>query len=361
MKCCVKCFRDAEIIDIINHQKSKGACDFCGSRDVHTYDVDRDTTLAEMFGEFLDIYTEAASLPASFPKENTDLLKNILHDQWSIFNIPPDGIYRLITAICHEKYDEHPELFDAPVGILESRDPAYLNDFSIIRDYQWGDFVDAIISSNRFHTDHINKRALDLFIRCVRRPYKAGSTFYRARVCTSEAGFSRSEMGAPPASLASAGRVNPVGISILYLADSVNTTLHEIRAGLYDYVTVGSFRLRRNIEVIDFTNLDSISPFIAYNVMGIPYTQHAINIDHLKLISQEIARPLRKQDSVLDYLPTQYISDYVKSQGYAGVDYMSTMCKDGYNLAVFDESLFRCTSTTVYDIQSLSYTYDALS
>lgn len=360
MNCCVRCFNDAEIIDIIKNQKTKGDCDFCGSKAVYIFQVDSDSTLSDMFGELLDIYTTTSSLPATFPKENTDLLKNIFHSKWPIFNLEPDRIYRLITSICHEKYSDQPELFDYPIGILESQDKDYLEEFSIIRNCEWKDFVRAIKCVNRFHTDHMNKNVLDLFIRSVRKHYEAGEVFYRARVCVDDFGFSKSQMGAPPMQLASSGRVNPSGISVLYLADSVKTTLHEIRAGVYDYVTVGSFKLKKNIEVIDFANLNKISPFIAKNLMGIPYVQHAINTEHLRLISQEIAKPLRRHDSLLDYLPTQYICDYIKSQGYDGVEYISTMCKDGYNLAAFDEDVFKCTKTVVYDIKSLSYTYDQI-
>lgn len=360
MNCCVRCFKDAEIIDIIKNQKTKGDCDFCGSKKVYVYQLNGDTILADMFGELLDIYTVASSLSLDFPRGSTDLLKNIFYRKWSIFNLEPDDIYRLITAICHEKYSDNPELFDYPVGILESQDKDYLEEFSLLGNHQWKDFIRDIKQENRFHTDHINKQVLNMFIICVRKSYKAGKTFYRARICTGETGFPKSEMGAPPMQLASAGRVNPVGISVLYLADSIKTTLHEIRAGVYDYVTIGNFKLQEDIDIIDFANLSKISPFIANNAMGIPYVQHAINIEHLKFISQEIAQPLRRHDSSLDYLPTQYVSDFIKSQGYDGVEYISTMCEDGYNLAVFNENVFRCTKTTVYDIKSLSYTYASI-
>ena len=361
MNCCVRCFRDAEIIDIIKNQKTKGDCDFCGSKNVHVYDLESDPTLSDLFGELLEIYTAVASLPLTFPKESIDLLKNIFYSKWSIFNVESDNIYRLLTAICHEKYTYQPELFDLPVGILESQDKDYLNEFSVIRDYQWQDFVGDIKRVNRFHTDHINKNVLNQFLRCVRKSYKAGTVFYRARICVDDAGFQKTEMGAPPAHLATAGRVNPVGISTLYLADSVKTTLHETRAGVFDYVTVGNFRLKKDIEVIDFANLDKISPFIANNTMGIEYVQHAVNIEHLKLISQEIAKPLRRQDSALDYLPTQYISDYIKSQGLDGVEYISTMHEGGLNLAVFDSDIFKCTKTTVYRIKSISYSEEPIT
>jgi len=360
MNCCTRCFKDAEIIDIIRNQKTKGDCNFCGGRNVNVYNLDSDPTLSDMFGELLEIYTVAVRLPTSFPKENMDLLKNIFSNKWSIFNVEPDCIYRLLTSICQEKYAYQPELFDSPVGVWESQDKEHLKELSIIRGYQWHDFVGDIKRVNRFHTDHINKDVLNLFLRCVRKSYKAGTVFYRARICTNEAGFAKAEMGAPPTHLATAGRVNPAGISILYLADSVKTTLHETRAGVFDYVTVGNFKLKKDIDIIDFANLDKISPFIANNTMGIGYTQHAMNIEHLKLISQEIARPLRRQDSALDYLPTQYICDYIKSQGFAGVEYISTMHDGGLNVAVFDSEIFKCTKTTVYQIKSISYSEDVV-
>jgi hypothetical protein len=356
MNCCVKCFKDVEIKAIIQGLNLNGNCDFCRQINTNIYQIGKDTILSDLFDGLLDVYTPANSLPDTFPKENTDLLKNILHDQWNIFNVDSNSIYRLITQICHEKYHEHPELFDNPVGILESQDIDYLNKNSIIKNYSWNDFVEAIKRKNRFHTDFINKEVLDLFVRCVRKTYKAGTTFYRGRTCRDKNGFLSTEMGAPPVTLATAGRANPEGISILYLADTVKTTLYEIRAGVYDYITVGDFELQKDIEVINLADIDKISPFI-----GIDFTQHAINMEHLKMICKEIAKPLRRHDSLLDYIPTQYITDYIKSKNFDGIEYISTMCQGGFNLAIFDESSFTCKQTTVYDIKDLSYTYNRIN
>lgn len=353
MYCCTNCFKDAEIKAIIQGYNTIANCDFCGQKNILTYQIGTDTTLSDLFDGLLDTYTTAASLPDTFLKDSTDLIKNILYYKWNIFNVPPDCIYRLITSICYEKYSEQPELFDAPVGILQSRDQDYLENNAIIKNYCWADFVEAIKRKNRFHTDYMNKDVLNLFIRCVRKTYKAGTIFYRARICSTENGFSLCEMGAPPPQLATAGRANSEGISILYLADTVKTTLHEIRAGVYDYVAIGCFELQRDMEIINLADIDKISPFI-----GIDFTQHAVNIEHLKMISQEIAKPLRRHDSLLDYLPTQYVSDYIKSKGFDGIEYISTMCPEGVNLAIFNEGLFSCINTTVYDVKSLTYSYD---
>lgn len=171
-------------------------------------------------------------------------------------------------------------------------------------------------------------------------------------------GYPAIEMKAPPAVKATAGRANSEGISCLYLASDIKTTLYEIRAGRYDYVAVGKFVLRSNIDVVDLTNIDNISAFT-----GLDVTQHAINKEHLRKINNEIAKPLRRNDPPLDYLPTQYISDFIKSieheskKEYSGIEYKSTMCNSGYNLAIFDENLFDCESVSVHHINDLEYDY----
>ncbi len=358
MFCCSNCFADSEIQAIINGNKIYGNCNFCGKQDVYVYELGKDDILTDLFDGLLDIYTPITSLPIDFPKDHTDLLKNILYCNWHIFNIEPDYIYRLITNICSDRYKEQPELFDSPIGILQSQDYKYLEENAILKTHCWNDFVEAIKHKNRFHNDFINTEVLYTFLRCARKSYKAGKVFYRSRTCPTEKGYTCKEVGAPPYEKAKAGRVNPDGISILYLADSKETTLYEIRAGVYDYVTVGTFKLQKDIEVVNLAEIDKISPFIGINY-DFDFTQYAINIEHLKMIGQEIAKPLRN-DNVLDYLPTQYISDYIKSKDYDGIEYISTMCKKGVNLAVFNQNLLKCNKTEIYDVKSISYSYEKI-
>ena len=70
---------------------------------------------------------------------------------------------------------------------------------------------------------------------------------------------------------------------------------------------------------------------------------------------------MRRSDSALDYVPTQYITDFVKSiihdgiEEYAGIEYKSVMHSDGYNLAVFDPDVFECIETKVYRIDTIDY------
>lgn len=82
------------------------------------------------------------------------------------------------------------------------------------------------------------------------KKYPKGTELYRARICNDEKGFQISEMGAPPAHLRKAGRVNPEGIGVLYLTSDEQTALSEVRAGTFDYVTIGTFQLKKEIRVL---------------------------------------------------------------------------------------------------------------
>ena len=74
-----------------------------------------------------------------------------------------------------------------------------------------------------------------------------------------------------------------------------------------------------------------------------------------------MGRIMRRSDSALDYIPTQYITDFVKSithnevAEYAGIEYKSVMHENGYNLAIFNPELFECIDTEIYKIDMIDY------
>jgi hypothetical protein len=358
MKCCVECFKDDEIIAKIKRMKNIGNCDFCNSINKYVYDTEVDSDLVDDFEGLLNTYSLESVLPDNYPSERLSLLKEELFNNWDIFSLDAEKINLLLKSICKVRYEEEPELFEQRIGIRSFCDDTYMEEHSLLGGYSWDDFVTLIKTENRFHTKHFKTEVLDIICSYVKKIYKSGTIFYRARISGKD-GLSKLEMGAPPHKFATAGRVNPEGISYLYLGSDKTTTLNEIRAGLHDYVSIASFKLKKEISVVDLTRIDTITAF-----SDLDFTQHAINKAHLKRINSEIAKPLRRQDSHLDYLPTQYICDYIKtirSNGdpdYSGIEFKSTMNKDGFNLAIFDGSLFECEDVTVYDVQELTYSVE---
>ena len=75
-----------------------------------------------------------------------------------------------------------------------------------------------------------------------------------------------------------------------------------------------------------------------------------------KPIEKDLAKPMSRLDSELDYLPTQYFSDFAKACGYDGVQYCSTFNKEVYNIALFDPEVCSCGKCKTIRVESIDYT-----
>ena len=196
-----------------------------------------------------------------------------------------------------------------------------------------------------------NAYAFASFLSIISNTYPAGAEMYRARISSDKNGYSKSEMGAPPKGKRTAGRVNPDGISVLYLSSDKKTVLNEVRANAFDYISIGRFRAKRNITVANLSGVGKSSPFLYTSELE----KFAVNREVFREIAAEIAKPLRRSDSPLEYLPTQYIAEFIKDQNYDGVEFASTLRKGGHNIAVFDEDLFECMDVETVEVSEVLY------
>lgn len=361
---CEKCFCDREIISIIKSIDKKGNCPICGKNDVYLYDTENDNVLENFFDKIIAVYEVSDLLPDNFPKSDLHLLKDELSLNWNIFNkkISSSHIYKILVELSPQMYSVYPDIFDKPIGNSKKYDAEYLFANSILRANKWDEFVNSLKYENRFHSNYINTNILETFCTYLRKIYRKGHIFFRSRI-SSEEGYPELEMGAPPHEKATDGRVNPTGISRLYLSNNTETTIHEVRAGAFDFVSVGTFELLEDITIVDLKLIDEISPFID----ELDSLQYAINRDPLNKINDEMGKALRRGDSHLDYIPTQFIADFIKSIyhedkltnkivfDYDGIEYRSTMNPNGFNLAAFYPKKFKCTGVVTYKIDKLKY------
>lgn len=352
---CDNCFIDSEIINVIRSFKVTGVCDVCGSKSF-VYNTEIHSVLSNYLTSLLDIYLIEDHLTIDYPEEKKNYLKYELKDNWPIFNQEFD--YEIIEMIVREvlvDYDNLDDMFSKRVAIPELNDNDYLNQYSIMKTHLWEEFVTSIKNDYRFHSNHMNLLILERYFRLINKNYEIDETFFRGRI-SDERKYSVTEMGAPPKKFASAGRANPLGISYLYLSSNEDTTIYETRSGLYDIITIGEFSLSKNICVVDLTAFSKISPF-----SGLDLVLFYINRNHLSKINDEIAKPLRKNDSKLDYVPTQYIVEYIKSlKKYDGIQFKSSLTRNGYNLVLFDEQNVKCKSTTLFKVEDIIYKYNPI-
>ncbi len=363
MKFCQNCFIDKELKRIIASQPEKGRCPICGCDNTPLYDTDTDQTIQQGFENLLDIYTFKEDLPVSFPEDEIHSLADDLIDNWNIFAPPlsSSNKHKILSSILKERIKKDNNLLNRNVGIVQKYDDRYIFEYSILRSGKWEDFVDSIKKENRFHNSTINLKMLGSFCSHLVTMYKSGKEFYRGRISENLCGIDIKDMSAPPPRNARPGRANAEGISRLYLASDERTAIHEIRAGAFDYITIGKFIAKQNVSVVNFRLINQISPFDD----SINPLIFAINKNCLEKIDKEMAKVLRQGDSHIDYIPTQYIADYLNSREFNnelpvscnGVEYKSTMNPAGYNLSIFDKELFECAEIKTIQVSGLQYNY----
>jgi hypothetical protein len=79
------------------------------------------------------------------------------------------------------------------------------------------------------------------------------------------------------------------------------------------------------------------------------------DVAFLERLGQELTRPVVPQSAPFDYVPSQYVCEYIKKCGYHGVLYRSSV-SDGFNLALFDPSLAKAGKVTQYDVVKVAAT-----
>lgn len=358
MICCDKCFSDEVLKTEIKALDDKGDCPVCGRNNVFLYDSDvnsDNTNIEELLGSIIKIYAPESKLDKDYPEEKLSTLESKLKSDWSIFQIEEQEVRKIVEGIIDNSLDIDEELLRGKVGIPELYNEDYLLQNSIMGLYNWEDFRKYLRNENRFHSKYINLELLAEVLKDTEIIIPKNTTLYRARK-SSKVGFKRGEMGAPPSDKATAGRANSQGISCLYLCSSKETTVKEIRANAFDYVTIANCRLNRDVKILDLSIISHNSPFYAET----DKVKYMVNERHLRKLQDDLAKPITSDDTDLDYLPTQYISDFAKYLGYDGVKYISTFDRNAYNVALFDIEACRCTYSRNYLIGNLDYQLNPL-
>jgi RES domain-containing protein len=164
-----------------------------------------------------------------------------------------------------------------------------------------------------------------------------GKTLFRARPKEEGKPFplNAKELGAPPSKYSRAGRMNPAGISYLYLAFEQETALAEVRSL---QTSIGQVEAQRELQVLDLTNLPekpSIFDDQHYDeLVGLFFIDEFIN---------EITKPIVRDGSEhIEYVPSQVVSEYFALMFHLedgkrldGIKYPSSVRPGHHNLVLF--------------------------
>ena len=353
MNCCVNCFSDPGLKSRIEGLISKtGNCNFCLAKNI---DIVRCEDLSLYFEPLFNLYANHPNAEKSLKINEPVLMGEHLDRYWpNLFNKPAISIEMILHLIDqigkgYENYST--SLFEEPVELeyLISSDIDLSSDLGL----KWDSFSKEIKFENRFFlNEEFDIKPLKPLLRSLGGNYPVDSYFYRARI--SDELLSIDKLGKPDFRFATAGRANPIGIAYLYVSESVETTVYETRTSLHETISVGRFRVNQPLLVMSLKNIAEYGPF-EISDKGLEVDDFIKYRPYLLKLGDELSKPVRKQDSHFDYLPTQFLCEFIKSLGFDAVEYKSAMNPVGYNLAVFNDSKLECVDARFFTVNDLKY------
>jgi hypothetical protein len=147
---------------------------------------------------------------------------------------------------------------------------------------------------------------------------------------------------------ATEGRANPKGIPCLYLATDCDTAIGEVRPWIASYVSVGLFKARRKLRLVNCMTDDRPSEEICKMSPAGQDEESAWSA-----IDLAFARPVDRADDTADYVPTQIIAELLKKHRFDGLIYRSQL-GNGRNVALFDLQAARLVESHLFYVRHIT-------
>ncbi len=338
MLCCGGCFNNTFLREHISVKSTRiGNCNFCPSQDA---DLIAPADLYDLFSPVIDLYQRVDG-------EEAGCLVQLLRDDWNLFSGVEDGKAKSILKYLFENQEFD---FDG----FESQAPRGRE-----VEVKWEEFKKELKHSNRYFPksfpEHKNLSSLLSYLSV--QTGRELSVLYRARKNVDGNRYSIESMWEPPAHIVTAGRANPFGIAYLYAASTEKTALSEVRPHKGESFTVADFHLAGSLKLIDLRNpRDTVSPF-RYSDEELQNIY--VGLELLVKLGDELTKPVSQDKATLEYLSSQYLCEFIKSQGYEGVIYRSSL-GDGDNYALFDWARLKGVKTRTFNISDVDVVANAI-
>jgi hypothetical protein len=330
--CCHACFGDRGLRrDIIpTLSAGNGNCGYCMTARVPVVEP---IALRDVFELLISVYE---------PDPAGQTLVDWLKADWDLFSHPA-------MDVAHAKELLGDILDDGDIVRKTFSPSAAYHSEALAR---WETLRDELMWKNRYFLDEVldTDRLRELLGHLPADDLPV--TWYRARILDRDDPFPIGEMGAPPARKATHGRANPAGIPYLYLGSLPATAAAEVRPHTGEVACVADFTVAPPLNAVDLRNPRGlVSPFLLADARAIG--QLRADIAFLERLGDELTRPVLPSGAAIDYIPSQYLCEFIKKVGYDGVVYRSSV-SEGINLALFDASKASPGAVLLYNIIKVS-------
>ena len=152
-------------------------------------------------------------------------------------------------------------------------------------------------------------------------------------------GFPADNCMCPPPHKVSHGRCNLPNLPHLYAAADIHTAIVETRPYIRDTISVASLCCEKDLRIIDFCfDFDDQDKCSDWFYMA---------------MSSEFSVVNKGKEN--DYFATQYLTMLVKSLGYDGLTFKSSLVMDGVNYVIFDDTACKPISSKLYTVAQARY------
>ncbi|MHB8065759.1 MAG: RES family NAD+ phosphorylase, partial [Ruminiclostridium sp.] len=136
------------------------------------------------------------------------------------------------------------------------------------------------------------------------------------------------------------GRTNPAFIRYLYTAEDPHTALVEVRPYLGSKVSIAEIKINKALKIVNFS----------HETLTDPYEDMEYLVD---IAMNRFSKP--SDSNKKDYIATQYIAEYIKSLGYDGIRFDSSLHKTGKNVTIFNYNSCETVSSKLYGIKDIIF------
>ncbi len=360
---CLSCSKHTEVMELVNSDLSDGVCGFCGSDSEPVYNPEKFEKLRNLIRGLIrlnfdeDEYNHhwGGSSVAYVLSDQENPIVSIASSDTYI----DDFIYRVVEeGGVYPDYDKGICLYaghgdmgrELQFSIPNTNHTSLRNielrlgqeNFHLVEAEMDG-FIDQIIDDLAFC---IPEDALWFRARTgVKKSYTETENFQVSHIAVP---FKFEEIGALPPRLASPGRTNREGVSVLYLANEIETAVAEIRPHPGHMISVGGFRATRPLKVANFD--PPIGNFSSSDKRLDLFT----DIFH---VGQLLGSPVIPEERY-KYAATQLLADILIRRGFDGLKFRSSVGV-GKNICIFDPQLFKFdeNKSFVRRVDSLQYVF----
>lgn len=365
MYICENCFDSESITKYISEFGDSLRADFicksCNKRSTYRFDKDEFKSKIQSIikKHFSNQFYGLISSASNYAKAEKDdistyisskIIYNLREVCYELFKINDEPLfYDLLSDATNYEYRNFDSDFSLDTDFEDLNLDVWINMgrdwyYSSIIDLKWNEFCEKIKNEALYGADcgfdkieELSKLKTTFFTLSITVPL---TLLYRARSAKKEETLKEinsnpaKQLGIAPVEKARHNRFSPEGVPYVYLSADNETIIKEIRATNEDRVATGKFTIE-NLNLIDLRkeHIDSISKDIFDDRCSAQLLCSAKTI--LEFLA-DITKEVKREDSHSEYIPTQLVSEYIRSLGFDGFIFDSSLCS-GTNYVLFKD------------------------